>query len=173
MLLGAIYKAIKGTIENVSIGSKLERMEKLAATDPLALVPEGFRPSAEIRLRLAESESMPTADSREAFLNTFERIRKAGLEEMTDRAPTQTVTRDEMIRLVKTLDDYAKASHADIEKVSVAVETVRGTLATEIRKMESDRRLHMRLRIWLVIITVVLVCEGIGLAYVLSNFWSR
>lgn len=117
--LGPIFRTIRGTLESRRLDEKKARLKSLARRGPLSLSPEAFRPCAELRLGVAEREVADAADRprlEEEIVRRFENIRKRGLEAMMEQAAAEPVTRDEMTRLVHTLDQYARAAQAEIEQ---------------------------------------------------------
>lgn len=127
--VGAAIRAIKGMLESRKLDSQKGDMGQMADGDVLSLVPESYRPCAELRLLNAEHGiAAPDEQARLAadITKMFEQIRKAGWEMMVEQASRELVTRYEMIRLLNTLNDYARASRSDIVEVE---EKLVGTIA--------------------------------------------
>lgn len=116
--LGALIRTIRGITEGQKLTRQKDELGQMAEDDVLSLVPEPFRPCAELRLRVAQSDIAVTEVHEQlesAIVRSFEDIRKAGLNKMMEQASGEPVTRDEMVRLIHTLDEYARSANADIE----------------------------------------------------------
>ena len=119
--IGAIIRTFRGLAEGRKLNIQKDELGQLANNDVLSLVPESFKSCADLRFKIAQIDI--TAAKEQAQLNinavnSFEDIRKAGLSKTMENASRETVTRDEMIRLIHTIDEFARSANASIEEVS-------------------------------------------------------
>lgn len=145
LFLGPIIKTIRGISRNSKLEQKKLRLQALTKGGPLSLVPKSFRPCAEVRLRVAECAIADTAGRpglEAEAVRLFEDVRNRGLEAMMNQAATEPVTRDEMIRLVHTLDEYARAAQAEIEQAEARNRQALASLEEKLKtQSEGVRRL--------------------------------
>lgn len=191
--IGAVVRTIVMWIQSNRLDRKIDSLTLLDAVDTMSLVPASYRQCAKIRLLQAQSGKAGAVDTKihSEFVSEFEATRKAAVERMMEQASKQTATKDEVIKLVHTLDEYARACQSDLAKQSSRTDTLQTNLArlesqvahavqrlnSGVSSLESSLgKLHgnldtssRSLRTWLIALSMFALVEGIALLYLFTR----
>jgi hypothetical protein len=117
--IGAITRCVKGFVEGRDLDVRINSLQQLANFDPVDLVPAVYRPCSSLHLALAEWKSVPSSntDAGRKLLKAFEEVRMKNIE-MLERHNIEAATKGELATIVQSMDDLARALHADVEKVN-------------------------------------------------------
>lgn len=186
--LGAITRAITGWVQSQQLSNQIEALTQLASQDSLSLVPQSFRKCAELRLMLAQMDAKGTVNQKQMakqFVSQFESVREEAVRRMMEDASNQTATKADIIKLVHTLEDYARACQGDLEKQSSrsdtlesslsrlraetdsAIQGIKNDILSQTNKVEALNSTLKQMRIWLIVLLAFLVLEGAATVYLL------
>ena len=190
-----------GGVQSKQLAEQVAALSNLASQNGISLIPPSFRKGAELRLMLAQARSPSLASQdriAEQFLSQFETTRKAAVERMMEDASKQVATKDEIVKLVHTLDGYAKACQDDLEKQSSRSDSLQASLGqlqsdttSSIQGLRADIAAHASktsdlesgmgklsgslessarsLRLWLIVLSACVVAEGASLIYLFAR----
>ena len=128
-IFGPIIRTVRGVTEGWKLSDQIQGLEELSRREVTSLMPESYRQCAELRLavaRLGASHSADRGGSEQTVVDAFEAVRQGGLARMLDDSSKQPVTRDEMVRVVHSLDQLARALHEDVSSQNAGIEALSG-----------------------------------------------
>jgi chromosome segregation ATPase len=135
--IGAFIRLIRGIGEDTKLSGQITALQALAERDPLSLVPESYRDCASLQLALAERSASSEGGESEVdrrILDAFDKVRRRGLEVTMQQAGGKAATQEEVVGLVHSLDEMARAFQSDIE----AQESRLAETQTDVALLEHD-----------------------------------
>ncbi|NLH98790.1 MAG: hypothetical protein GX446_04775, partial [Chthonomonadales bacterium] len=119
--LGIAVRFVHGMIEGLQLDGQIAKLRPTADQNVLDLVPASFRDCARLRLLAAQCRTAgpeTQSDAGAELVRAFNGLRKEAMEEMMEAASGETATRADMLRLVQSMDELARATRSDVAVVA-------------------------------------------------------
>jgi hypothetical protein len=134
MLWSAAIRLAKGTWQTRQLNRQIKAMGALVRREPFQLIPSGFRGAARVKLKAAQKRAGVKAIKAGEIAHEAEVLRKETLQMVMQRAAQEPATKEDMARVVQTLDIFTKGAGEEIESVRAEAAAGRDDL---------DRRLEL------------------------------
>ncbi len=134
--LGALIRMVRGVAEGMRLDAQLDKLKPTAGAGVLDLVPETFRDCARLRLLAAQHSIAP--DNYKPYVGAelvqaYNEVREEAIGHVMADAERETATKADMVRLVHSMDELARATRTD---VATLVES-NAAAAARIRALEA------------------------------------
>ena len=130
--IGVAIRTVKGLYEGKVLEDRKSALLSLVKRDPLSLIPASYRPCAELRMKVAQATTGIHKFAQGEIAKEFEKLREKGYRIMVEKASQEPATKDEIIRVVHTLNEFAGAAQSTIQKVAGDAERSDNVLRKEI-----------------------------------------